>query len=151
MRYDLVSAPCVVRQHSRPHASHLRPFSQQIIHFQQHPSRIMPILGAQLGNVGRKSGKKRHSSPSEWIAQYQGSIWEILPVAHDEVPSGRGAFITAISFLQRGRPSDSCMPPSVPDQPGQLQLQKSLNRAMACRGPGVMPGIHHGRSSARKR
>lgn len=77
----------------------------------------MTILGAQLGNVDHEPGKKTINhikALTEWIVQYQGSIWEILPVAHDEVPLSRGAFITAISFLQRGLPT---VPPSLLDQP----------------------------------
>lgn len=133
MRYHLVSAPAL----SGSTAAHMPAIC--VLFAADHPlaatpSRTITILGEQLGSADQKSRKKKTSSPTKWIAQYQGSIWEILPVAHDGVPFGRGAFITAISFLQRGRPSDSCMPPSVPDQPEQLQLQKSLNRAMGLQG-----------------
>lgn len=124
---------CVVRQHSRTHASHLRPFRSRSSTCSNTVS-DNNYSGSTIGERRSQIKEKKTSSPTKWIAQYQGSIWEILPVAHDGVPSSRGAFITAISFLQRGRPSDSCMPPSVPDQPEQLQLQKSLNRAMGLQG-----------------
>lgn len=130
MRYDLVSAPAL----SGSTAAHMPAIC---VLFRSRSSTYSNTVsdntysGSTIGERRSQIKEKRTSGPTRWIAQYQGSIWEILPVAHDEVPFGGGAFITAISFLQRGRPSDSCMPPSVPEQ---LQLQKSLNRAMGLQG-----------------
>lgn len=56
------------------------------------PSRTMAFLGARLGNSGHKSREKKTSSPIIVFGQYQGSIWEILAVAHDAVPSSQGCF-----------------------------------------------------------
>lgn len=90
-----------------------------------HPLAATPVSGNNYSGITigeRRSQNRKEKTitnvkgPLEGTVQYQGSIWEILPVAHDKVPLSRGVFITAISFLQWGLPT---VPPSILDQPDQ--------------------------------
>ena len=115
----------------------------QILHFEQHRLGQYLFLAHSWGTRIPKQGKKHHQARRDGLLSTKARSGKYYQSRMMKSHSARGAFITAISFLQRGRPSDSCMPPSVPDQLDQVQLQKSLNSSTACRGPRVMPGIHH--------
>lgn len=131
---------CFVRQHSRKHASRLASFRGSP---GDHPLAATPVSdndysGSTIGERRSESIGGKNNKPfqalTEWIVQYQGSIWEILPVAHEGVPLSRDAFITAISFCSGGYrryhpPLETSQP-----KPDQLQLQKSLNSSAECKG-----------------
>lgn len=80
------------RQHSRPHASHLRPFSRSRSSTYSNTVSDNDYSGSTIGNADHKSGKSDTQVRQNGFGQYQGSIWEILPVVHDEVPMSQGCF-----------------------------------------------------------
>lgn len=93
MRYDLVSAAAFMPacQPASPSAS----FSSRPSTY-SNPVSDNNYSGSTTGER-RSQTKAKEQIKSEILGcSGPGSIWEILPV-------GRGAFITAISFLQRGR------------------------------------------------